>query len=131
MVALTTSQSVEEAFETVRANPQFSRFPLFEGTDVGEKVDPAAFVGVVHTPAVLRDLDDLLDGTDDRRDVASPPTTVTADTVISEVIDQFQAEHSELALVLDAGGEVVGLVTASDAFEAITGDLGDPLDADG
>lgn len=130
MVALSTDQSVDDALDTIRANPQFSRFPLFEGPETGQNVAPEAFVGVVHIPAVLRDLDALLDGADDLRDVATPPTSMTADTAISDAIDQFQAENSELALVLDAGGEVVGLVTASDAFEAITGELDDPLDRD-
>jgi CBS domain containing-hemolysin-like protein len=52
--------------------------------------------------------------------------TVAADTVVCEVIDGLQRERQELALVDD--GEVVGLVTATDAFEGITGELEDPLD---
>lgn len=53
--------------------------------------------------------------------------TVAADTAVSDLIDQFQAENQELALVLD-GGEVVGLVTATDAFEEVLGELEDPMD---
>lgn len=47
--------------------------------------------------------------------------------MVSDIVDQFQAEHQELALVVD-DGRVVGLVTATDALEAITGQIADPLD---
>lgn len=67
------------------------------------------------------------------RSMGTPPTsrgspmTVPADLAMSELIDRFQDENQELALVC-ADGEVVGLVTAADAFEAITAELEDPLD---
>lgn len=53
--------------------------------------------------------------------------TVRSDATIAEVIDQFQANNQELALVVDRE-TVVGLVTSTDAFEEITGQLEDPLD---
>lgn len=53
--------------------------------------------------------------------------TLREDTHISEVVDRFQEENQELALVLD-GDEVVGLVTATDALEAVMGEIEDPLD---
>jgi CBS domain containing-hemolysin-like protein len=42
-------------------------------------------------------------------------------------VDTFQAEQQELALLL-TDGEVIGLITATDALEAIMGELEDPLD---
>lgn len=56
--------------------------------------------------------------------------TVSTDTVVSDLIDRFQTEDQELALVLD-DGEVVGLVTTTDAFEEMAGDFEDPLDVAG
>jgi CBS domain containing-hemolysin-like protein len=52
--------------------------------------------------------------------------TVAADTSVSDRIDRFQAENRELALVVSDEGPV-GTVTATDAFEEITGELGDPI----
>jgi IMP dehydrogenase len=46
---------------------------------------------------------------------------------VSDAIDQFQAENQELALVIE-DGEVVGLVTVTDALESIMGSVEDPLD---
>lgn len=40
---------------------------------------------------------------------------------------RFQAEGQELALILSKG-EVVGLLTATDALEAVMGQIEDPLD---
>lgn len=47
---------------------------------------------------------------------------------MSEAIDEFQAANKELAVV-ESDGTAVGIVTATDAFEAIAGELEDPLDA--
>jgi IMP dehydrogenase len=54
--------------------------------------------------------------------------TVSADASVSDAFDRFQAESQELALVIE-DGEVVGLITATDAMEAVMGQLEDPLDA--
>jgi CBS domain containing-hemolysin-like protein len=119
IVALSTADDLEENLRRVREYPH-ARFPL-----VGEDLE--AFVGVVYTPALLRDLEELRAGGTTLAKLAAPPMTVDPDEEVADLIDRFQAEHGELALVVD-DDEVVGLVTATDAFEAITGDLEDPLD---
>jgi IMP dehydrogenase len=53
--------------------------------------------------------------------------TISADTDVSDAFDQFQTEAQELALVVE-DGEIVGLLTATDALEAVMGQLEDPLD---
>jgi CBS domain containing-hemolysin-like protein len=121
IVALSTEESIEENLELMDKR-QHTRFPL-----IGESVEE--FVGVVYTPEVLANVDALRDGEIDIESVATPPVTVPADLPVSDLIDRFQAENQEVAMVLDPDDEsVVGLVTATDAFEAITGDLEDPLD---
>lgn len=52
---------------------------------------------------------------------------VDAETPVSEVIGRFQDQNQELALVVRAG-EAAGLITATDCFETITGELEGPLD---
>ncbi len=119
MTVVSTEDDVGDALATLRGS-HYVRVPL-----VGESLDE--FEGILYLPKVFERLDDLRAGEASLAEVAAPPMTVSADTAISDLIDRFQAENQELALVLD-GGEVVGLVTAVDAFEAITGDLEDPLD---
>jgi IMP dehydrogenase len=121
IVFLSTTASVTENLERISESPH-TRFPL-----VG--ADPEDFRGIVYVPTVVANVDDLRDGTTTFEEIAAPPMTLSADTLISEAIDQFQVERQELALVLD-GGDVVGLLTATDAFEAVMGDLEDPLDVE-
>ena len=119
VVALSTNADLEDNLERIREAPH-GRFPL-----VGDSLEE--FEGVIYTPAVLARQEELEAGEVDLADIAAPPMTLGPDTVVSDAIDQFQANNQELALVLD-GGEVVGLLTATDAFEVIAGDLEDPLD---
>jgi len=121
IVALSTDESIEDNLE-IMTKRQHTRFPL-----VGESL--AEFLGVVYTPEVLANVDALRDGEVDIESIATQPVTVPADLPVSDLIDRFQAENQEVAMVIDPDDEsVVGLVTATDAFEAITGDLEDPLD---
>ncbi|WP_336000989.1 hemolysin family protein [Halorientalis halophila] len=116
---LSTTVSVAENLNRIGASPH-TRFPL-----VGDAPDD--FRGIVYVPSVIDRIDDLQAGEATFADVAAPPMTMAPETTISDAVDQFQAESQELALVLSEG-EVVGLLTATDALEAVMGDIEDPLD---
>jgi CBS domain containing-hemolysin-like protein len=119
MVAISTEQPTSENFELIRETPH-TRFPL-----VGGSVNDV--VGIVYVPSLMTHLDELERGERTFADIAAPPMTVPPDLPVSDLIDRFQEEQQELAVVVD-DGETVGLVTATDAFEEITGELEDPLD---
>ncbi|AQL42641.1 hypothetical protein BV210_07925 [Halorientalis sp. IM1011] len=119
IVALSTTDDFETNMDRIDGTPHV-RFPLLEGS-----LD--AFVGVVYAPTVLHNYEALDAGTTSLEDLATPPLTVPADTTVSDFIDRCQAENQELALVTE-DDTVVGLLTATDAFEEITGQLEDPMD---
>lgn len=119
VTAVSTTRSTEENLEIIRETPH-SRFPL-----VGDDLDDP--VGTVYVPALIRHEAELEDGSKSFADVAAGPVTVPHDLPVSDLVDRFQAEHQELALVVD-DGRTVGLVTATDAFEAVMGELEDPMD---
>jgi len=119
-VALSVIEPLEVNLERMRESPH-SRFPLVGG-------DLSDFRGIVYTPGVLRDQPELEGGEATLSDVAAEPMTVDASLAVSELIDRFQERGQELALV-EEDGSVVGLVTITDALEAITGEVTDPLDA--
>jgi len=121
VVFLSTEEPTAENLRRIGANPH-TRLPL-----IGS--EPTDFRGIVYVPRVVDRVDDLRDGTATFEDVAAPPMTLSDSTPISEAVDQFQVERQELALVVDDGA-VVGLLTATDAFEAVVGELEDPLDAE-
>jgi len=118
---LEVAADVEENLRRIGESPH-TRFPL-----VGD--DPTDFRGIVYVPAVVGRVDDLRAGECTFEDIAAPPMTIAADTTISEAVDRFQTERQELALVLE-DGEVVGLLTATDALEAVMGEIEDPLDVE-
>ncbi|RDI72378.1 CNNM domain-containing protein [Halopelagius longus] len=122
VVYLSTDASVEENLRRLAESPH-TRFPL-----VGN--EPSDFRGVVYVPAVIDEISALERGETTFEDIAAPPMTLSPDATVSETIDRFQDEHQELALVF-SDDEVVGLVTATDAFETVMGELEDPLDRDG
>ena len=120
IVSLSTAVSPGENLDRIRDTPH-SRFPL-----VGD--DPSEFEGIVYAPSIVSRFDQLRDGDLTFADVAAPPMTVSPDASVSDAYDRFQAESQELALVIEDGA-VVGLLTATDAMEAVMGQLEDPLDA--
>ncbi|MFC4543632.1 CNNM domain-containing protein [Halosolutus amylolyticus] len=119
IVALSTEADFEENARRMERRPQ-TRYPL-----VGSELTD--FHGIVYFPVFARHREELADGTVDFSELAAPPMTLSPDTVVSDAIDQFQAEQQELAFVIE-DGDVVGLVTVTDLLEAITGDIEDPLD---
>jgi CBS domain containing-hemolysin-like protein len=119
IVALSTTVPVAENFERIRNTPH-TRFPL-----VGDEFTD--FHGIVYSPSIIDHFEELHAGSLSFTEIAAPPMTLAAETNVSDAFDQFQAEDQELALVL-ADGDVVGLLTATDALEAVMGELEDPLD---
>ena len=120
IVALRADRPFEENYDTL-ATHHHGRFPL-----LGESLED--FRGIVYVPTLFARLEALRSGEITLADVAHPPMTLEASTSIAEAIDRFQEENQELALVTGEEGEVVGLVTTTDLFEEIAGELEDPLD---
>ncbi|WP_049903285.1 CNNM domain-containing protein [Halococcus agarilyticus] len=119
IAALSTENTFEENLVIMEDHSR-SRYPL-----LGE--DENDFRGIVYLPAITNNFDALLNDEIGIEAVAAPTMTLPADEEISDAVDRFQAENQELALVED-GGEIVGLLTATDAFEEVMGDIEDPID---
>lgn len=97
-----------------------SRFPLVRGS-----LDD--FVGIVYVHSIFEHLDAFQADELDLSSIASDPLRLPADCPVADAIDTFQEEKQELALV-EEEGRIVGLLTVTDAVEAIIGELEDPHD---
>jgi CBS domain containing-hemolysin-like protein len=119
IVSLSTEEPVDENLARMGSSPH-TRLPLV-GSDLSD------FRGIVYVPSVVDQVDELRDGEVTFEELAAPPMTLPAETLISDAVDRFQKQRQELALVTD-GDAVVGLITATDALEAVMGEIEDPLD---
>ncbi|QKY16829.1 hemolysin family protein [Halorubrum sp. CBA1229] len=122
VVFLSTTADAAENLDRIGGSPH-TRFPLVDG----ELADPEDFLGIVYVPSVVERVDALHEGAAAFEDLAAPPMTLGPEAHISDAVDRFQDANQELALVVD-DGRVVGLVTATDALEAVVGEIEDPLD---
>ena len=123
VVSLSTAASTQENLDRIR-DSFHDRYLL-----VGESLDDPR--GVIHTPELLAHLEALSDGTFDFESVARPLLRVPGSLPVAALIDRFQKEAQELALVVGDEDAIVGLVTTTDALETIVGELEDPLDREG
>jgi CBS domain containing-hemolysin-like protein len=120
IVAFSTERSLQANRDVLAEHPLHSRYPL-----TGASLDDVK--GFVYVPVVLREWDALRDGASDLADVATPALSVSPDCPVSDVIDRLQSEDHEIVMIAE-DGRTVGLVTITDAFEAIVGDMQDPFD---
>ena len=119
IVSLSTDKSFEENLDIIRQN-MHTRYPL-----TGDTIDD--FKGILYTPQITANIENLLEGRKELDDFDWPKMVVSPDLPTSTLIDRFQEEHHELALVRE-DDKTIGLVTLTDAIEAIIGSAEDPLD---
>ncbi len=117
--AIRVDRSFEENLELIDET-RYARYPLIDN-------HPDRFLGIIYLPALLPNIKALRNGSLSWQEIAVEPMSVPADLPVSELVDRFQAERQEMAMVTE-GENVVGLVTSTDALEAIIGELRDPYD---
>jgi len=119
VTALSMALPLDENLDRI-GRTRHVRYPLLDAE--GDE-----FIGTVYVPAFFEHRKALDRGEMTLADVATPGVRVEAELPVSELIDRLQEETQELAFVED-DGRVVGLVTITDAFEQIAGEVEDPYD---
>ena len=118
MAALDVNSAPDKVMEVARLGAH-TRLPVYDGT-------PDTIVGIVNTKdlfflfstsgAVL--LDDAL----------YPATFLAPDEPVANSFRLFRKSHRPMAVVRDADGTVLGLITLEDVLEEIVGDIEDEHD---
>ncbi|PEN12729.1 hypothetical protein CRI94_11925 [Longibacter salinarum] len=119
VVSLSTDKTLDENL-TIAADNVHSRYPMIDGSFDN-------VIGTIYAASLLRDWNALRDGDVSLEDLAAEAVIVPATASISRLIDYLQERNQELALVED-DDKIVGLITITDAFESIAGEVKDPLD---
>ncbi len=109
---------LKEAIKTV-LETGFTRFPVR-----GE--EPGQIIGFIHAKDLFRLLE--TDPSESLLKIIRPPEFVSADTKIDRQLRRFKRRKVHLAVVLDAVGRVIGLVTLEDILEELVGSIRDEHD---
>jgi CBS domain containing-hemolysin-like protein len=129
--ALPSNMAIEEAFAKV-IESHHSRIPVYDETR-----GPEHIVGVVYS----RDLGRLLFLRNAAAQAGTPQLELRLAQIMREIlvvpetksvldlIREFQQLRRHLAVAVDEYGSIVGLVTAEDAVEQLTGEFEDEFDA--
>jgi putative hemolysin len=113
--------SVDHLIRTVTESGH-SRLPIYDD-------DLDNIVGIVHVKDVLRAITEDEPGVS-IRSLLRPPYYIPENKRVDDLLTDFKRNKTQLAIVRDEYGTVVGLVTIEDLLEEIVGEIQDEYDAE-
>lgn len=119
IAAVPETASIQEA-ALVAGSRRISRLPVFRG-------DLDHMLGLVFVKDLLMPLEQGHGG-DPVTGIIRPAFSISADRQLSEVLNEFRRRKQMIAIVVDAAGKTVGLITIEDILEEIVGDIFDEYD---
>jgi CBS domain containing-hemolysin-like protein len=109
---------------SVAAAGNYTRYPVYED-DSSDRI-----IGAVHVKDVLRAVESEggLDANLTARDLAREVLIVPENRPIDEILEDFQKQEIQMAIVIDEWGSFEGLFTLEDIIEEIVGEIRDEFD---
>jgi CBS domain containing-hemolysin-like protein len=124
VATLSADASLRELVPRV-AGGTHARYPIHE------EGSPDRIVGSVHVKDVLRAVESAggldADGVT-ARDLAREVIVVPENRLVDDVLEDFQRQRLQMAVVVDEWGSFEGILTAEDIFEEIVGEIRDEFD---
>jgi CBS domain containing-hemolysin-like protein len=117
---LKASAPIEENLKVIRES-RFSRFPLVDGSEMP--------LGVIHVKDLFYAGPERL-ATGDLRRIARPYQTSAVDAPLENALGELQRHRSHLAMVKDAAGKWVGILSLEDIIEEIVGTIEDEFETE-
>ncbi len=134
MVLLPADLSLERASARI-VEEQHSRVPVFDPVSRPDAVaEQDRIIGVVYSKDISRLMHFRSLGRSEGlsgltlRQVMRPVPVVPETKLAAELLQEFQHDRRQIAIVVDEFGSVTGLVTAEDTLEQIVGELEDEFD---
>jgi len=128
IVSVEVNAPLDEVLRIV-VESQYSRLPVWEDK-------PETIIGIIHYKDLLPVWEQRRRSTERRRSVPPfhlrnflhRPVVVPETKPVNQLIDEFRANHTHMALVVDEFGTITGLVTFEDVLEQIFGEIEDEYD---
>ena len=119
MVSIDANMGIQEAAELVRMDLH-TRFPVVKGS-------PENVIGFVHSKDII------LATADGRKktveNIMRSILKVPENTVVFNLLQEFQKKQAHMAVVVDKNGKTKGIVTLEDVLEELVGEITDEHDA--
>ena len=111
---------------TVTSSGHYTRYPVHEG-EAHDRV-----VGSVHVKDILRAVESAggVEAKTTARDLMRDVLVVPENRAIENVLEDFQDQEIQMAVVIDEWGSFEGLITIEDILEEIVGEIRDEFDED-
>lgn len=108
---------------------EYSRLPIYEQK-------PENIIGVVHFKDLMQVWEERKQANEHRRTlrpfrlrrVIRKPLVIPETKPLNQIIDEFRAHHTHMAIVVDEFGTISGLVTLEDVLEQVFGEIEDEHD---
>jgi len=121
IVAVEAGQSVSDVTR-VAVEKSITKLPVYED-------DLDHVIGILHVRDILALLADCKGDGLTARDLAREALFVPETISVNDLLHQFRARRTHIAIVLDEFGGTAGLVTLEDLLEEIVGEYGDSFES--
>ena len=109
---------------SVAAAGNYTRYPIFE------EEEPDRIIGAIHVKDLLRVVKEAggIVSQVTARDIMRDVLTVPENRPIDDILEDFQEQEIQMAIVIDEWGSFEGLFTIEDIIEEIVGEIRDEFD---
>lgn len=123
VVALPSSMNLRELV-SVSASGHYTRYPVYED-DAPERA-----IGMIHAKDVLRAVESAgsLESEMTAKDMLREVLVVPENRKIDDILEDFQKQKMQMAVVVDEWGSFEGVFTVEDIIEEIVGEIRDEFD---
>ncbi len=122
VVSLPADANLEHLL-SVAAAGNYTRYPIFE------EDEPDRIVGAIHVKDLLRIIqEEGLESETTARNLMRDVLIVPENRLIDDILEDFQEQEIQMAIVIDEWGSFEGLFTLEDIVEEIVGEIRDEFD---
>jgi CBS domain containing-hemolysin-like protein len=129
VVSIPLSATLDETLR-IFGDQHYSRYPVYEAT-------PENIVGIVLAKDLLREWAARRRATERRRptkpfnlrSLLRKPLIIPETKPLGQLLEDFRATRTQMGVVVDEFGTIVGIITMEDVLEQIFGEIEDEFDA--